>query len=69
MAALSALPRPNQAGSTIRAWVQEKTQGIARKSAMSRDGLRFAGREPSWSREISSTGVAAWKNSERPGSP
>ena len=31
---------------------------------MSRDGLRFAGREPSWSREISSTGVAAWKNAD-----
>ena len=36
---------------------------------MSRDGLRFAGREPSWSREISSTGVAAWKNASSPGSP
>ena len=36
---------------------------------MSRVGLRFAGREPSCSREISSTGVAAWKNAARPGSP
>ena len=36
IAASSALPSPNQAGSTIRACVHENTHGIARKSSMSR---------------------------------
>ena len=68
-AASRALPSPNQAGRTIRACVHEKTHGIARKPAMSRVSRRRAGREPSWRREISSTGVAAWKNASRAGSP
>ena len=69
IAADSAVPSPNQAGSTIRACVHENTHGIARKSAMSRVSRRRAGREPSCSREISSTGVASWKNASSPGSP
>jgi hypothetical protein len=68
-AASSAVPSPYHAGSTTRAWVQEKTQGIARKSSIRADRRRLAGREPSWRREISCTGVTAWKKALKSGSP
>ena len=64
----SAVPSPYQAGSTMRACVQEKTHGIARRSSIPGASPRLAGREPSRRREISSIGVAASKNAGKPGS-
>ncbi|MNY24845.1 hypothetical protein D3C86_1585850 [compost metagenome] len=63
--ALTALPKPNQPGSSSRHWPQEKPQGIARRSSILRFflsiSLREAGREPRFRSAISVIGVVAKK--------
>ena len=60
-AAVSALPMPSQAGSTDRACVQAKIQGMARMEAMSRLPVaRRVGRLPMLRLPSSSSGVA-WR--------
>ena len=57
----TAVPKPNQPGSVMRLWPQEKLQGMARRSSIRRFALREAGREPMVSSAISEMGVAAKK--------
>ena len=58
----SAVPSPNHPARLVRACDHEKTQGMARRSSSdSTDRPRRAGREPSGSRPISSSGVT-WAN-------
>src|SRR6187401_1910457 len=58
----SAVPNPYQAGIMQRFCVQEKTQGMARKSANVRSPRRRDGRDPIGRFSISSMGVADAKN-------
>jgi hypothetical protein len=64
-----AVPTPYQPGSINRFWLQEKTHGIARRSAMAEDGRRDAGRLPMLRPAISPTGVAARNQSTNPSVP
>jgi hypothetical protein len=59
-AAARPLPTPYHPGTICRDWVQPNTHGIARSPPVPApdSGLRD-GREPRWSSESSSTGVAA----------
>jgi len=67
MKASTAEPKPNQPGKVMRAWPQEKLQGMARRSSIRRDARREAGREPIFNSAISAIGVAAKKKSTNPG--
>ena len=60
-------PAPNQPGTIWRDWFQAKTQGMARRSSMVARPLRRAGRDPSGSAPISSSGVDCWKYSTKRG--
>ena len=64
----SALPSPYQPGKTKRLCIQEKTQGIARRSSTDLVARRNVGREPSLRPPISSIGVAILQNSMNSGS-
>ena len=57
----TALPKPYQPGSISRHCAQLNTQGMARRSSMSRVFLRDAGRLPMLSVEISVITVEAQK--------
>jgi hypothetical protein len=57
----TALPKPYQPGSISRHWAQLNTQGMARRSSISRVFLREAGRLPMFSVEISVITVEAQK--------
>ena len=60
---------PYQPGSMIRAWLQENTHGMARRSSMRVDAVRDAGRLPMLSSAISRSGVAARNHSTNPSVP
>src|SRR5882757_7363123 len=64
--AAAAVPKPNQPGSITRAWDQENTQGIARKSSIFGDLVREAGRLPILRSAISKSGVAWRKYVSKP---
>ena len=57
----TALPKPYQPGSISRHCAQENTQGMARRSSISRVFLREAGRLPMFSVAISVMTVEAQK--------
>ena len=61
-------PLPNQPGSMCRLWDQANIHGMARSESTSRLSERDTGREPICIRSMTSTGVAAWKNSVKTGS-
>ncbi len=65
----NAEPQPNQPGSITRHCVQPNTQGIARKSSMSGDPVRDAGRLPMLRVAISLIGVIAAKKPAKSSSP
>ena len=65
----NAVPAPYQPGSISRAWLQENTHGIARRSSIRAELVRDAGRLPMFSSASSATGVTARKNSTNPSVP